>query len=339
MDRVTLNAGVRYDAQMLYGYDGKLAMALPHQISPRVGLIYDFTREGRSKIFASFARFYENVRADAILAPVFAHMDARHPRFVADFLAEVFRGPAAYSAERGGHAHMIGAHLGRHLTETQRRRWFDLMLSTADEVGLRALRPDLELLLGGGPEGVRGSEEHRAVVLAQLLRQLADRRRLAGAVDADDEDDMRLPRGVERQGLCHGRQDRGDLLGQRRADLAFVHLALEAPLGERARECCGVPAEAAEIARTVRARSMELLDEWSKLALAFSHTGTALQYQKEVGGAQRLLYEFLSPELKNLPPHNVKMKVRANRSMRDVEGTVNLWMKTLEGGDVEDDVA
>lgn len=83
-------------------------------------------------------RFYGNVRDDAVLAPVFAHMDARHPRFVADFLAEVFRGPAAYSAERGGHAHMIGAHLGRHLTETQRRRWFDLMLSTADEVGLPA---------------------------------------------------------------------------------------------------------------------------------------------------------------------------------------------------------
>jgi hypothetical protein len=66
MDRVTLNAGLRYDAQMLYGYDGKLAMALPNQISPRVGVIYDFTREGRSKIFASFARFYENVPLNMI---------------------------------------------------------------------------------------------------------------------------------------------------------------------------------------------------------------------------------------------------------------------------------
>ena len=81
-------------------------------------------------------RFYQNVREDDVLAPVFAHMDERHPRFVAAFLGEVFGGPATYTANRGGHPHMIGAHLGRHLTEVQRRRWFDLMLTTADEVGL-----------------------------------------------------------------------------------------------------------------------------------------------------------------------------------------------------------
>jgi hemoglobin len=33
---------------------------------------------------------------------------------------------------------MIKAHLERQLTESQRRRWFDLLLSTADEVGLPA---------------------------------------------------------------------------------------------------------------------------------------------------------------------------------------------------------
>jgi hypothetical protein len=110
-------------------------------------------------------------------------------------------------------------------------------------------------------------------------------------------------------------------------------------LAERACECCGLAdaAEAAEVARTVRARSVDLLDDWSKLAQTFSQTGTALQYQQEEGGAQRLLYEFLNPDLKNVPPQHVKMKFRANRSMRDVEGTVNLWMKTLEGGEVEDD--
>jgi hemoglobin len=65
-------------------------------------------------------------------------MDHEHPRFVAQFIAEVFGGPRDYSAQRGGHPHMIRAHLERHLTESQRRRWFDLMLSTADEVGLPA---------------------------------------------------------------------------------------------------------------------------------------------------------------------------------------------------------
>jgi hypothetical protein len=80
-----------------------------------------------------------------------------------------------------------------------------------------------------------------------------------------------------------------------------------------------------------------LLDDWSKMAVDLSQSGVALQYQQEVGSAQRLLYEFLNPELKNLPVHNPKMKFRANRSMRDVEPGVNLWMKTLDGTEVEEE--
>lgn len=81
-------------------------------------------------------RFYRNVANDELLAPIFVHMDGEHPRFVARFIGEVFGGPARYTAERGGHPHMVAAHLGRHLSEAQRRRWFDLLLTTADEVGL-----------------------------------------------------------------------------------------------------------------------------------------------------------------------------------------------------------
>ena len=81
-------------------------------------------------------RFYERVAEDPVIAPVFAHMHGDHPTFVAQFIAEVFGGPTAYSTGRGGHAHMIARHLSRHVTEAQRRRWFDLLLSTADEVGL-----------------------------------------------------------------------------------------------------------------------------------------------------------------------------------------------------------
>lgn len=66
LDRVTLNAGVRYDAQLLYGGDDKLAIALPNQWSPRVGVIYDFTQTGRSKLFANYARFYESVPLNII---------------------------------------------------------------------------------------------------------------------------------------------------------------------------------------------------------------------------------------------------------------------------------
>jgi outer membrane receptor protein involved in Fe transport len=64
LDKVTLNFGVRYDSQVIYGADGSVGLALPNQWSPRVGVIYDFTQQGRSKLFASFARYYEGVPLD-----------------------------------------------------------------------------------------------------------------------------------------------------------------------------------------------------------------------------------------------------------------------------------
>lgn len=81
-------------------------------------------------------RFYEKVLADDVVGPLFAHMDPTHPHYVALWLGEVFGGPARYSAERGGYAHMLGHHLGKAITEPQRRRWVSLLADAADEVGL-----------------------------------------------------------------------------------------------------------------------------------------------------------------------------------------------------------
>ncbi|MGK5685311.1 group II truncated hemoglobin [Actinoplanes sp. URMC 104] len=82
--------------------------------------------------------FYRRVRADDLLAPLFAAMPPDHPRHVAMWLAEVFGGPARYTAERGGYPTMLRHHLGKAITEPQRRRWVNLMMDAADEVGLPA---------------------------------------------------------------------------------------------------------------------------------------------------------------------------------------------------------
>ena len=63
-DVVTLNLGLRYDNQQLFAGDQTLGMTLNNQISPRVGVIYDFTQQGRSKLFANFSRFYEAMPID-----------------------------------------------------------------------------------------------------------------------------------------------------------------------------------------------------------------------------------------------------------------------------------
>ena len=82
------------------------------------------------------ALFYDRVKQDAVLAPLFANMDPQHSAFVAQFIAEVFGGPPLYNGGHGGHAHMIARHLGRLLTEEQRRRWVNLLFDCADETGL-----------------------------------------------------------------------------------------------------------------------------------------------------------------------------------------------------------
>jgi hemoglobin len=81
-------------------------------------------------------QFYTNVLEDPLLRPIFAHMDASHPQYVAQFLAEVFGGPASYTTTRGGHPHMLAQHLERHLTQQQRQRWVQLLLEAADATAL-----------------------------------------------------------------------------------------------------------------------------------------------------------------------------------------------------------
>jgi hypothetical protein len=59
-----VNIGVRYDAQNIYGTDGKLGMALRNEWSPRIGVVWDPTYRGRSRVFGSFGIYYENIPAN-----------------------------------------------------------------------------------------------------------------------------------------------------------------------------------------------------------------------------------------------------------------------------------
>jgi hemoglobin len=93
---------------------------------------------GAEALVRLFERFYDTVTDDELLGPVFAGMSPDHPRHVAAWLGEVFGGPRSYTERGGTHRTMIGHHLGRELTQSQRRRWFDLLLDAADDVGLPA---------------------------------------------------------------------------------------------------------------------------------------------------------------------------------------------------------
>lgn len=95
---------------------------------------------GGNEVLRTLTRvFYDDfVAADPLIGPLFTDAAPDHPERVADWLGEVFGGPAAYSQERGGYPHMVREHLGKHLTEAQRARWVALMVQAADTVGLAA---------------------------------------------------------------------------------------------------------------------------------------------------------------------------------------------------------
>ena len=80
--------------------------------------------------------FYRLVRADPILASVFADLPEDHPHHVALWLGEVFGGPPTYTEEHDGYPHMLSKHLGLAITEEQRARWVQLITPAADEAGL-----------------------------------------------------------------------------------------------------------------------------------------------------------------------------------------------------------
>jgi outer membrane receptor protein involved in Fe transport len=61
LDKITLNAGLRYDTQALYSDKGDLGLLLPNQVSPRVGIIFDPTQKGLAKIFANYATYYQTI--------------------------------------------------------------------------------------------------------------------------------------------------------------------------------------------------------------------------------------------------------------------------------------
>lgn len=91
---------------------------------------------GSQKIERLFAELYRRVPDDPLLGPIFGSMSAGHARRVTAFVGEVLGGPTTYSSMHGGHHAMVVRHAGRRLTEPQRRRWIQLLLECADEVGV-----------------------------------------------------------------------------------------------------------------------------------------------------------------------------------------------------------
>jgi len=81
----------------------------------------------------------------------------------------------------------------------------------------------------------------------------------------------------------------------------------------------------------VRAQVIDLIDTWKQIA----DRDKRLQYQKEADLAPPLLLDALNPDTNKEPLERQKFK--AYRSLREVEATVNLWVRDPYGMSVEDE--
>jgi hypothetical protein len=91
--------------------------------------------------------------------------------------------------------------------------------------------------------------------------------------------------------------------------------------------------ERGERLRSVQNRVVDLLDSWRKIVDDYRSAGVNMQYQKyELKQPKPLLREMLDTDFES--EHH--WKFRANRSLRDVEPEVNLFLKDLSGIQVED---
>lgn len=61
---LTLNAGFRWETQQVQDYQGGTPITLGRNFAPRVGLVYDVTNQGRSKLYTHWGRFYESIPMD-----------------------------------------------------------------------------------------------------------------------------------------------------------------------------------------------------------------------------------------------------------------------------------
>jgi len=112
---------------------------------------------------------------------------------------------------------------------------------------------------------------------------------------------------------------------ERRLLTAFLERVDQQPGGDQA--------EREETRRSVQNRVVDLLDSWRKILDDYRAVGVGLQYERyELKQHKPLLRDVLDTDFES--EHH--RKFRANRSLRDVEPEVNLFLKDLSGLQIED---
>lgn len=91
---LTVNAGIRWEAQNVRDRHNSSAFTLYDNWAPRVGVVWDVTRNNRSKLYANWGRFYESVPLDINIRAFGGEITCFCYNFSAD-PSDIFHDPAA----------------------------------------------------------------------------------------------------------------------------------------------------------------------------------------------------------------------------------------------------
>jgi len=67
IDNLSLSLGVRFGQQELFDANGEVSANIDDNVAPRLGFVWDFLGNGKSKIFGHWGRFYETIPMDIVI--------------------------------------------------------------------------------------------------------------------------------------------------------------------------------------------------------------------------------------------------------------------------------
>ena len=133
--------------------------------------VYEYAG-GTPAFLALAAAHHQRCLDDPVLEHPFSHGgDPHHLEHLAAYWAEVFGGPAVYSANHGGHTFMLRLHAGQGMDDDLGERFLGCFVLAADDAGLPAdpeLRATLRAYMRWAVDEVMGYNTADAVVAESL---------------------------------------------------------------------------------------------------------------------------------------------------------------------------